>query len=138
MLLESFEPAIQGYAWPVASRRISSRFGRRNLSVLGNTFHTGLDLAAPLGTPVVAAGDGVVTRAGPSGRVYGNAIFLDHGDGSSTRYAHLSQVLIAPGARVRRGDLIGRVGSTGASTGPHLHFELRFDGRTVDPLGYLP
>ena len=138
VLLETFEPAVQGYAWPLSGARISSRFGPRNVSVLGNTFHTGLDLAAPPGTPVAAARDGVVTRAGPAGRVYGNAVFLDHGDGSSTRYAHLSQVLVAPGARVQQGDPIGRVGSTGASTGPHLHFELRFDGRVVDPLGYLP
>ncbi len=138
VLLKTFEPAVQGYAWPLSGARISSRFGRRNISVSGNTFHVGLDLAAPLGTPVGAAKGGVVTRAGWNGRVYGNAVFLDHGDGSSTRYAHLGQVLVVPGARVRQGDLLGLVGSTGASTGPHLHFELRFDGRAVDPLGYLP
>ena len=138
VLLETFKPALQGYAWPLSGARISSRFGPRNVSVLGNTFHTGLDLAAPPGTPVAAARDGVVTRAGPAGRVYGNAVFIDHGDGSSTRYAHLSQVLVVPGVRVQQGDPVGRVGSTGASTGPHLHFELRFDGRVVDPLGYLP
>ena len=137
-LLETFEPTPQGYAWPLHGARISSLFGYRNLSVLGNTFHVGLDLAAPPGTPVGAAKGGVVTRAGPAGRVYGNAVYLDHGDGSSTRYAHLSQVFVSPGARVRQGDPVGSVGSTGASTGPHLHFELRFDGRAVDPLGYLP
>ena len=137
-LLETFEPTPQGYAWPLQGARISSLFGYRNLSVLGNTFHVGLDLAAPPGTPVGAAKGGVVTRAGPAGRVYGNAVYLDHGDGSSTRYAHLSQVFVRPGARVQQGDPVGSVGSTGASTGPHLHFELRFDGRAVDPLGYLP
>ena len=95
-----------------------------------------LDLAATWGTPVLAARDGMVGRSGWWG-TYGNAVALDHGDGSETRYAHLSSVAVGAGEVVRQGDVIGYVGSTGASTGPHLHFELRFDGRAVDPLGYL-
>jgi murein DD-endopeptidase MepM/ murein hydrolase activator NlpD len=86
--------------------------------------------------PHQPARDGTVVRAGWGG-TYGYAVALDHGDGSETRYAHLSAVLVAAGAVVRQGDVIGLVGSTGASTGPHLHFELRFGAQAVDPLGYL-
>lgn len=123
------------FTYPVAGR-LSSAFGWRNIAVNGNRFHGGIDLAAHAGTPVVAARDGRVTRAGWWG-TYGYAVVVDHGDGSETRYAHLSRVDVAAGATVRQGDVLGAVGSTGASTGPHLHFELRFDGRAVDPLPYL-
>jgi murein DD-endopeptidase MepM/ murein hydrolase activator NlpD len=123
------------FTYPVAGR-LSSAFGWRNIAVNGNRFHGGIDLAAHDGTPVVAARDGRVTRAGWWG-TYGYVVVVDHGDGSETRYAHLSRVDVAAGANVRQGDGIGAVGSTGASTGPHLHFELRFDGRAVDPLPYL-
>jgi len=115
---------------------ISSRFGWRSLTVNGNHYHGGVDLAAPWGTEVDAARDGVVVKAGWGG-TYGQTVFLDHGDGSQTRYAHLSRILVRVGQVVRQGDALGQVGSTGASTGPHLHFELRFDGRAVDPLAYL-
>lgn len=115
---------------------LSSTFGWRNVAVNGNRFHAGIDLAAAWGSPVRAARDGLVERAGWWG-TYGNAVALDHGDGSETRYAHLSSVAVSVGDAVRQGDVIGYVGSTGASTGAHLHFELRFDGRAVDPLGYL-
>jgi len=124
-----------GFAPPV-SGKVSSGFGWRNVSVNGNRYHAGVDLAAPLGTPVRAARTGIVTRAGWWG-TYGNVVTLDHGDGSETRYAHLSAVLVRVGQALRQGDVLGRVGSTGASTGPHLHFEVRFDGRAVDPLPYL-
>lgn len=116
--------------------RITSRFGWRTLSVNGNHVHYGVDVAAAAGTAVLAARDGVVTKASWGGS-YGNVIYLDHGDGSQTRYAHLSSIGVVVGQAVRQGDPIGTVGSTGAATGPHLHFELRFDGRAVDPLAYV-
>ncbi len=116
--------------------RVSSRFGWRALSVNGNHFHAGVDLAVALGTPVHAARDGVVVKAGWGG-TYGNVVYLDHGDGTQTRYAHLSRIEVRVGQRLRQGDVLGLAGSTGASTGPHVHFELRFDGRAVDPLEYL-
>lgn len=124
-----------GYLKPL-SGRLSSPFGWRSLSVNGNNFHGGIDLAAPIGTPVRAARSGRVERAGWWGS-YGNVVVLNHGDGSETRYAHLSAVLVAPGDSVRQGDVVGTVGSTGASTGPHLHFEVRFAGVAVDPLPLL-
>lgn len=124
-----------GYAQPVTGR-LSSSFGWRNISVNGNRFHAGVDFAASPGTPVLAARSGRVTRAGWWG-TYGYVVVLDHGDGSETRYAHLSSFAVAAGQAVRQGDVVGAVGSTGASTGPHLHFELRLDGSAVDPLPYL-
>jgi|GEM_PF-602341 len=116
--------------------RVSSRFGWRALSVNGNHFHAGVDLAVPLGTPVHAARDGLVAKAGWGG-TYGDVVYLDHGDGTQTRYAHLSSIDVHVGEALRQGDVLGLAGSTGASTGPHVHFELRFDGRAVDPLDYL-
>lgn len=115
---------------------ITSRFGWRTLAVNGNHFHAGVDIAATVGEPVHVARDGVVVKAGWGG-TYGNAVFVDHGDGTQTRYAHLSRIDVHTGQRVRQGDVLGLAGSTGASTGPHVHFELRFDGRAVDPLAYL-
>lgn len=119
-----------GFAWP--SRGVlTSRFGRRYRS-----HHDGVDLAAPWGTPFYAAADGVVTFAGwKSG--YGLVVHVDHGDGVVTVYGHASRVTVQAGQRVRKGQLIGRVGCTGACTGPHLHFEVRVDGRATDPLNYL-
>ena len=116
--------------------RLSSPFGWRNISVGGNRYHGGIDLAAPPGTRIAASRDGTVTKAGWGG-AYGYVVFVDHGDGSQTRYAHMLRIDVALGATVRQGDTLGLVGSSGASTGPHLHFELRFAGRTVDPLLYL-
>ncbi len=133
--LRGVDWSTTGFALPVQGR-ISSYFGWRNVSVNGNRYHGGLDIAAPAGTPVRAARSGVVTRAGWWG-TYGNVVVLDHGDGSETRYAHLSSVAVRVGQALRQGDVLGAVGSTGASTGPHLHFEVRFDGRAVDPLPYL-
>lgn len=124
-----------GYVMPVIGR-LSSGFGWRNISVNGNRFHSGVDLAANTGTPVLAARAGRVTRAGWWG-TYGNAVAIEHLDGSETRYAHLSSVAVEAGRVVRQGDVIGAVGSTGASTGPHLHFEIRLAGLAVDPLPYL-
>ena len=131
-------PPDDGFRWPLAiAPRITSRFGWRAVSVAGNRYHQGLDLGAPTGTPVLAARDGVVHRTGWIG-AYGYAVYLRHEDGFETRYAHLSRIDVATGARVGRGDRIGAVGTTGASTGPHLHFEVRRDGRALDPLTLLP
>lgn len=111
----------------------TSDFGWRIHPVTGErSFHTGVDIGAPLGTEVVAALDGVVTFAGWRG-AYGQMIELDHGDGYSTRYAHLSAIFVQYGQTVRAGQVIGLVGSTGRSTGPHLHFEFRIDGEPVTP-----
>lgn len=122
---------------PVDGRK-SSDYGNR-LNPYSNTwrFHAGVDIAAPGGTPIRAAADGTVTRAGWNGG-YGNYTCLAHGDGLSTCYAHQSQILVEAGQEVRRGQVIGRVGTTGNSTGNHLHFEVRRDGSPVDPTAYLP
>jgi murein DD-endopeptidase MepM/ murein hydrolase activator NlpD len=118
--------------------RIGSRFGPRLHPILGFVrMHHGVDVGARTGTPVRAAGPGKVIRAGNAG-AYGNLVAIDHGDGSETRYAHLSKTLVETGATVRRGEVIGEVGNTGLSTGPHLHFELRVDGSPVDPAPWLP
>ena len=121
---------------PVKGRR-SSGYGRRIDPINGSpAFHAGLDYAAPQGAPVRATGGGVVRRAGRAGG-YGQMIEIDHGQGLTTRYAHLSRIDVAPGAKVAAGQLIGRVGSTGRSTGPHLHYETRRNGKAGDPSIYL-
>lgn len=135
MLLVGFAWPDIGFEMPVAGT-LSSTFGWRNISVGGNRFHGGIDIAAPPGTLVAVARSGIVTRTGWIG-AYGNAVYVDHGDGSQTRYAHMLTIYVRPGEALVRGDLVGEVGSTGASTGPHLHFEVRIDGRAVDPLGYV-
>ena len=129
-------PGPESLIWPT-SGRVTSGYGRRNISVRGNTFHKGIDIGVASNTPVVAARAGRVTQAGWVG-AYGYAVYLDHLGGSQTRYAHLSRIAVPEGSVVRQGDVIGWVGSSGASTGPHLHFELRQDGRTVNPLSHLP
>ena len=118
--------------------RAISGFGPR-LDPLTNrsSLHLGLDYAAPLGAPIRAAAGGVVSYAGRLAG-YGLTVKLEHGDGLSTVYAHLSRVLVAPGAYAPPGELIGRVGSTGRSSIPHLHFEVRQDDQAMDPADYLP
>lgn len=108
----------------------SDPFGR------GSGFHTGLDIAAPMGTQIVSAEDGVVVHVGWSGG-YGNLVKVQHDNGSLTYYGHLSGFNCSVGQRVKRGQLIAYMGSTGYSTGPHLHFEVRFNGQHTDPLNYL-
>ena len=90
-----------------------------------------------MGTPIVATADGVVTIAGWNAGGYGNMVDIDHGSGVSTRYGHASAVVVTPGQRVRRGQIIAYVGSTGHSTGPHLHYEVRLSGQPVNPTSYL-
>jgi len=115
---------------------VSSGYGMRKDPVYGSTaFHAGLDFAAPQGTPVYATADGVVTAAERAGG-YGNKIDIDHGFNYLTRYGHLSKIDVVPGQRVSRGDKIGEVGSTGKSTGPHLHYEVRYRGEPQNPVNY--
>lgn len=118
---------------PLQFRRISSSFNRSRFHpILGlSRRHEGTDYAADYGTPVLAAGDGTVVQAGRSGG-YGNLIELRHANGITTRYGHLSAILVSPGTRVSQGQVIGRVGSTGLSTGPHLHYEFRVNGQPRD------
>jgi murein DD-endopeptidase MepM/ murein hydrolase activator NlpD len=125
------------FKMPVPGARVSSTFGPRVDPVLGGTGrHDGIDFSAPTGTEIHAAGDGVVVNAGEMGG-YGNGTVIDHGNGLATLYGHQSQILVVPGQAVRTGDVIGLVGSTGKSTGPHLHFEVRQFGVPTDPVPYL-
>ncbi len=99
--------------------------------------HTGIDLTASRGTPVYAAADGIVVRADAASKGYGKHIRIAHGFGYTTYYAHLSKILVKPGQKVKRGQLIGLVGSTGTATGPHLHYEVRINGKPVDPINFF-
>lgn len=121
---------------PLNLSRISSRFGMRRHPVLGFTrLHAGIDFAAPAGTPILAAGDGRIVEAGLNGG-YGRWVKISHDNGLATGYAHMSRIAsgVRRSARIRQGQVIGFVGSTGLSTGPHLHFELHRNGRPVNPL----
>ncbi len=116
---------------------ISSRFGWRTHPILGTRrFHAGLDFAADYGSPIRAAERGVVIFSGWYGG-YGNAVIIDHGNGITTLYGHASELYVNEGQTVQRGEAIAAVGSTGLSTGPHLHFEVRKSGEPVDPIAYL-
>jgi len=122
---------------PLDDSRLTSGYGMRNHPVLGGRrAHSGVDLAAPTGTPVYATADGIVGRANWFSS-YGLFIQIEHGANLQTRYAHLSKLAVADGQRVKKGDLIGYVGSTGRSTGPHLHYEVRVDGKAVNPMPYM-
>lgn len=134
--LETAMAAIPSFV-PVKAYSTTSTYGVRYDPFTGNTaMHAGLDMAGTQGEPIYAAADGIVTTGGRSG-AYGNLIELAHGKGLATRYGHLSAVLVHPGERIRQGQLIGRMGSTGRSTGTHLHYEIRIDGRAVNPRPYL-
>ncbi|MFM5949350.1 MAG: M23 family metallopeptidase [Novosphingobium sp.] len=120
---------------PLAGATLTSRFGLRRHPLYGDLrSHSGVDLAAPTGTPVYAASAGYVGSAGWSGG-YGLMIAIDHPGGMETRYGHLSRLAVGSGQYVTAGTLIGYVGSTGDSTGPHLHYEIRINGQPIDPLG---
>jgi murein DD-endopeptidase MepM/ murein hydrolase activator NlpD len=124
------------FQWPV-NGSVTSGFGYRTHPVLGTQrLHAGVDFGAASGTPIVAAASGTVVSAGWQGG-YGNAVIIDHGGGEATLYGHQSRLAVSTGARVSRGEVIGYVGSTGMSTGPHLHFELRINGVPTDPMPRL-
>jgi murein DD-endopeptidase MepM/ murein hydrolase activator NlpD len=123
-------PSSSGLIWPV-SGPITSPFGMR-----WGSLHPGIDIGAGMGTPIKAAASGRVIVAAYSGG-YGNLVVIDHGNGLATAYAHQSQIAVSVGQQVAQGQVIGYVGSTGFSTGPHLHFEVRVNGSPVDPMGYL-
>ena len=123
--------------WPVDSRQVTSAFGyRQDPFTLSPSFHSGLDIAAPLDTAVYATADGTVSEAG-YGSANGNYIVIRHGNGIQTKYLHLNKILVKPGKKVKKGQKIGLVGSTGRSTGPHLHYEVIKNGKTVDPETYI-
>ncbi len=122
---------------PLTGAQLTSGYGMRTHPVLGGRRrHSGIDLAAPTGTPVYATGDGIVGRADWFSS-YGLYISIDHGAKMETRYAHLSRLAVSAGDNVKKGDLIGYVGSTGRSTGPHLHYEVRVEGVAVNPIPYM-
>lgn len=116
---------------------ISSGFGYRSDPFTKHrALHNGLDIIARKGSPVRATGDAIVTKAGRLGN-FGNAVFLSHGYGVTTRYGHMAKTSVKPGQSVKRGDVIGFVGNTGRSSGYHLHYEVRIDGRPTDPRTYI-
>ncbi|HEX8216816.1 MAG TPA: M23 family metallopeptidase [Allosphingosinicella sp.] len=122
---------------PVSSASFTSGYGTRSDPFRGSAaMHAGVDLAGPLGTPIYATADGIVGRSSYEG-AYGNLVEINHGQGLQTRYGHLSRLIARPGQRVRRGELIGLMGSTGRSTGSHLHYEVRIDGRAVNPIPFI-
>jgi len=126
------------FAWPAPSYTyISSPYGYRNHPVLGRTkFHSGVDMAAPGGSNILAAADGTVRSAGWNGG-YGYCVVIDHGGGVATLYGHSSKLLVSSGQKVTKGQVIALVGTTGMSTGNHLHFEVLKNGATTDPMAYL-
>ena len=122
---------------PLDGARLSSGYGMRTHPVLGGRRgHKGIDLAGPTGTPIYATADGVVSRADWFSS-YGLYVSLEHGGSLQTRYGHMSRLNVAAGQRVRKGEIIGYVGSTGRSTGPHLHYEVRVNGEAVNPIPYM-
>ena len=122
-----------GFSWPAAGK-LTSRFGRR-----WGRMHKGIDIAGPVGTPINAAADGTVISAGWNSGGYGNLVELKHSDGTTTRYGHNSRLSVSVGQTVRQGQQLAEMGSTGHSTGSHLHFEIRPTGGTaVNPIAHLP
>lgn len=123
---------------PVRGVAFTSGFGVRSDPFRGRAaMHAGIDLAGPVGTPIYATADAVVGRSEYNHGGYGNLVELEHGHGIQTRYGHLSKSLVTAGQRVKRGDVIGLMGSTGRSTGSHLHYEVRIDGKAVNPVPFL-
>jgi len=119
---------------PVSAMRISSAYGMRRHPIYGGyRMHSGIDLVAPAGSPVQSPSDGIVTRAAWSGG-YGLLVVVEHAGGVQTRFGHLSQVAVTSGQKVRKGQLLGLVGSTGTSTGAHLHYEMRLNGSSINPM----
>ncbi|MDQ3247459.1 MAG: M23 family metallopeptidase [Pseudomonadota bacterium] len=123
---------------PVRTGAFTSGYGVRSDPFQGRAaMHAGIDLAGKIGTPIYATADGVITTAAFNSGGYGNLIKIDHGRGIETRYGHLSSIGVRAGQRVKRGELIGGMGSTGRSTGSHLHYEVRVDGRAVNPIPFM-
>jgi murein DD-endopeptidase MepM/ murein hydrolase activator NlpD len=135
--LLSHTPAIQ----PVSNKdlnRIASGFGYRIDPVYKTTkMHEGLDFAAPHGTPIYATADGTITTAGSTGNGYGNHVVINHGYGYETLYGHMVRVKVSAGETVKRGQVIGWVGSTGKSSGPHLHYEVHKNNQKIDPIYFF-
>jgi murein DD-endopeptidase MepM/ murein hydrolase activator NlpD len=130
-------------SWPIFGAKVTQPFGPTSFALEPPRggyahFHTGVDLAAVMGTPVVATASGIVVAVGHSSIGYGNYVVVAHGGGVMSLYGHLLETDVSVGAKVMRGQRVGREGSTGWSTGPHLHFELRVEGQPVDPMLYLP
>ena len=139
--MEQLEQAVTAIpsARPIRdSVNFTSGFGVRSDPFRGRAaMHGGIDLAGPLGTPVYATADGIVAKSEWNSGGYGNLVEINHGQGIETRYGHLSRLIARPGQRVRRGELIGLMGSTGRSTGSHLHYEVRIEGRAVNPIPFM-
>jgi len=129
-------PAIQ----PVSNRdmtRVASGFGWRIHPIYKTEkLHTGMDFTAPIGTEIYATGNGTVVKVENDGRGYGNNVVINHGYGYETLYGHMSKFKVRPGQKVNRGDLIGYVGNSGSSTGPHLHYEVRKNGNPINPVNF--
>lgn len=126
------------YIWPLPGYSPGSAYGWRIHPIWGDMrFHAGEDIGAPTGTPILAADSGIATVIPDNGNGYGNYIMINHGGGRVTLYAHMSGFAVSNGASVTQGQTIGYVGSTGNSTGPHLHFEVRVNGATTDPKSYF-
>jgi len=126
------------FVYPVMAPRKSGDFGqRKHPIVMAIRHHSGIDLAAPTGAPIRAVAEGVVVFADPYAK-YGNLIVIDHGSEITTHYGHCHTIKVEPGAKVSAGQIIGTIGSTGGSTGPHLHFEVRVSGLPKHPEKYLP
>jgi len=140
--LNAYEAVMRGRGytpsvWPVVGKLESAFGGRRNPFGGGSyEFHTGQDIDAPWGAPVSAGATGKVSFVGWQNG-YGQLVVIDHGGGLTTRYGHLSHIAVSQGTTVRRGEFVGKVGSTGRSTGPHLHYEVRINDEPVNPLQYL-
>jgi len=130
------KPASMPSIWPV-NGPITSGFGSRTAPLTGGSeAHQGIDIASGLGIPVVATADGTVVQSGWSGG-YGNLVQINHGNGIETLYGHNSQLAVSVGQTVKKGQLISYVGSTGISTGPHVHYEIRENGVAVNPIKYM-
>ncbi len=137
LLDRKVDAAAQPSGMPVADGFIDSYFGPRTDPFTGGSeFHTGLDIDAPAGTPITAVARGIVSYAGVRGG-YGNVVEIDHGNGYMTRYAHAEKLLVHVGEPVRAGQAIALVGSTGRSTGPHVHFEVWHRGKVINPLAFV-
>ena len=137
MMNRNLQAEVMPAGRPVTHGWLSSYFGMRTDPFTGHrAFHTGLDFAGKLGSDVVAVAAGVVTYAGKRSG-YGNLVEINHGNGYSTRYGHNSKILVNVGQTIKKGQVIAKMGSTGRSTGPHVHFEVLINGHAVNPKKYI-